>query len=114
MTKYLDRVDARLDDVAGALASSRRRAVLTRLCRGPASTSELAAETGAALPTMHQHLARLRAAGLVTSVKHGRVVTHRADLAPLSELESWIAARRSFWTAQLTALADAMERTDGS
>lgn len=57
----------------------------------------------------HQHLERLRASGLIESAKHGRTVTHSAALAPLEELEAWIATRRSFWTAQLGALADALE-----
>jgi DNA-binding transcriptional ArsR family regulator len=95
--------------VAGVLASPRRRAIVSRLCRGPATTSELAAETGATLPTMQQHLERLRHAGLITSTKAGRTVTHTVDVAPLTELEEWIAARRTFWNAQLTSLANAVE-----
>lgn len=99
-----DRVGA----VAGALAKPHRRAIVTRLCRAPATTSELAAETGVALPTVHQHLERLRSAGLIRSSKDGRTVTHCADLAPMAELESWIAARRAFWSTQLAALADSL------
>lgn len=101
--------EGRIGVVVGALANDRRRAIVSRLCRGPATTSELAAETGVALPTMHQHLERLRSSGLIESAKHGRTVTHRASLAPLEELEAWIATRRSFWTTQLGALADTLE-----
>lgn len=101
-----------LDALAGALSHRRRRAVLTRLCRGPATTSELAAEVGLGLPAMHRHLHRLREAGLVESNKEGRVVTHSVDLAPLRELETWLAERQSFWSGQLDALADALEGGD--
>lgn len=115
MTKYShelpgpERTDDTVGVVAGVLTSPRRRAIVTRLCRGPATTSELAAETGLSLPTMQQHLERLRHAGLITSTKEGRTVTHTAEFAPLAELEEWIATRRSFWNSQLGALADALE-----
>lgn len=113
MTKYsaaeVERVDAVIDAVAGALANPRRRAILSHLCRGPATTSELAEVAGAAMPTMQQHLERLRSAGLITSAKDGRVVTHHADLSPLDDLETWIATRRSFWSTHLDALADLLE-----
>ena len=91
--------------IADALANPRRRAILTRLCRRPATTSELAVHVGASLPTMHQHLDTLRSAGLIHSTKRGRTVTHTADLAPLSVVEDWIGARRGFWQHQLDALA---------
>lgn len=105
--------EERIDLVAGALANPRRRAIVTRLCRGPATTSELADETGTALPTVHQHLERLRASGLIESAKHGRVVTHRVDLSPLGDLEGWIATRRTFWMSQLASLAAAVEDHHG-
>ena len=109
MAKYASREHDRLGAVAAALASGRRRAVVTRLCRGPATTTELADHVGAALPTMHQHLDVLRGAGLIHSAKDGRVVTHTVDLQPLEMMEEWIAVRRSFWTNQLDALGSALE-----
>lgn len=112
MTKYLQLDadhDERVGRVAEALANGRRRATITRLCRGPASTTELADHVGASLPTMHQHLDTLRAAGLVTSTKRGRTVTHVVDLEPLGLIDEWVASRRSFWTAQLDSLAAALE-----
>lgn len=111
MTKYVQ-VSERSDvvgAVAGVLANPRRRAIVSCLCRGPATTSELANEAGVALPTMQQHLERLREVGLITSSKQGRTVSHTVDLAPLAELEDWIATRRLFWNAQLGHLADALE-----
>lgn len=116
MTKYQtgDEVadetqDGSLDRVADAIANERRRAVLSHLCRRPASTTELADVVGASLPTMHQHLDVLRAAGLISSTKRGRTVTHTVDLAPLSVVEDWVATRRSFWEHQLDALATAFD-----
>jgi DNA-binding transcriptional ArsR family regulator len=112
MTKYEAGEDSHLDAVATALANGRRRAAVARLCRGPATTTQLAAHIGAALPTTHQHLEVLREAGLVHSSKHGRTVTHSIDVAPLAVMEEWIAVRRSFWTKQLDALATALEDSE--
>jgi DNA-binding transcriptional ArsR family regulator len=111
MTKYEgDQTDDHtVGLVAGALANPRRRAVITRLCAGAASTSELADHAGTALPTMQQHLEALRTAGLVTSSKHGRTVTHTVVLDPLLVLEDWVATRRLFWSSQLDVLATALE-----
>lgn len=110
MTKYPSdsERDERVGAIAEALSNPRRRRAITRLCRGPATTTELADLVGASLPTMHQHLESLRAAGLIASAKHGRTVTHTVDLAPLSAIEDWIATRRSFWHGQLDALDQAM------
>lgn len=99
--------------VAGALACVHRRTIISRLCRGPATTTELAAEAGRAMPTIHQHLDRLRSAGLVTSVKRGRTVTHTVRTEPMTELHEWIAIRRSFWSLQLESLASALEDDGG-
>ncbi len=93
--------------MADAIASPRRRAVIDRLCVGPATTSELAGVAGAALPTMQQHLAILRDARLIRSEKRGRTVTHVLDPQPFEELEDWLATRRSFWTNHLGDLAAA-------
>src|SRR5690606_16876920 len=52
-----------------ALSDPTRRAMLTRLARGPAPVTELAAPTGLRLPTVMRHLSVLEAAGLVATTK---------------------------------------------
>lgn len=52
--------------VGRALGDPRRVAILERLRAGEASLDELAAEVGLARSTTHHHLARLRAARLIT------------------------------------------------
>lgn len=94
MIKYSDADGGRLDAAFHALSDPRRRAIVTRLCEGPASVSALAAPLGVSLPAVVQHLAVLEGAGLITTAKSGRVRT--CTLAPdaLRAAESWLHARR--------------------
>ncbi len=109
MAKHFGRYDDGLDAVATALAHRGRRQVVARLAGGPATSSELAADLGVALPTLQRHLGVLDAAGLLDSAKSGRVVTHRLRPDPLRELDGWLAARTSFWTHQLDRLEQALD-----
>jgi len=86
-----------LDLVFKALADPTRRAVLERLSRGPASTSELARSFGMALPSFAQHLDALEASGLVTSDKTGRVRTWQLASRSLKAVSRWLDARRRFF-----------------
>ena len=82
------------DAIFHALSDPRRRAIITRLCKGPASVTALATPLGVSLPAVVQHLAVLEGAGLITTIKSGRVRT--CTLAPdaLRSAEAWISARR--------------------
>ena len=104
-------LDDGLDAVATALAHAGRRYVVGRLASAPATSSELAADLGVALPTLQRHLGVLDRAGLLDSRKSGRVVTHRLRPEPLRELDAWLTARTSFWAHRLDALDRALEET---
>jgi DNA-binding transcriptional ArsR family regulator len=93
-----------LDGVFHALADPTRRAVLERLGRGPASTSELARPFDMALPSFLQHLAVLEKSGLVRSQKRGRVRTYRLAPEPMDEVADWLASQRETWTRRLDQL----------
>lgn len=70
--------------VPGALAGvlGRSRALLLTELGSPASTTELAARTDMAVPTVSHHLAALRDAGLATAHRTGRVVLYmRTEVA---------------------------------
>jgi DNA-binding transcriptional ArsR family regulator len=108
-----------LDDAFHALGDPTRRAVVSRLCRGPASVGELAAPFKMALPSFLQHLRVLEDCGLVTSIKVGRVRTCRVNLKPLNALEKWVAEQRLMWERRLdqfdafvTALHKKEQETD--
>jgi DNA-binding transcriptional ArsR family regulator len=59
----------------------RVRAGLLTLLETPASSTELAVRLGVTTPAVNQHLRALRAAGLLTSARHGRSVLYlRSEL----------------------------------
>jgi DNA-binding transcriptional ArsR family regulator len=95
-----------LDAAFQALADPTRRGMVERLSRGPASVSELAAPFAMSLPAIHQHLAVLEGAGLVSSQKQGRVRTCRLEPAAISQAERWLSERRSEWERRLDRLAE--------
>jgi DNA-binding transcriptional ArsR family regulator len=92
---------AALDNVFHALADPTRRAIVQRLCRGPASVSELAKPLTMALPTVLQHLQVLEASRLIRSEKTGRVRTCHLEPAALSSAEHWIGRHRIAWEQRL-------------
>jgi len=84
-----------LDQAFQALADPTRRAVVERLCDGPASVSELAKPFTMTLAGVVQHVQVLEAAGLVRTQKVGRIRTVQIDRAGLRSAEEWLAARRT-------------------
>ncbi|NEA59664.1 helix-turn-helix transcriptional regulator [Streptomyces sp. SID13666] len=63
-------------EVLGLLADRTRLALLERLAEGEADVTTLTEACGVARPSVSQHLARLRLAGLVTTRKDGRRVIY--------------------------------------
>ncbi|SEP77399.1 DNA-binding transcriptional regulator, ArsR family [Loktanella sp. DSM 29012] len=84
-----------------ALADPTRRAVLEQLAGGPKTVTALAAPHPIALPTFMKHLGKLEAAGLVRSVKKGRVRTCHLNTDPLMEAQGWLAWQRAIWERRL-------------
>ena len=101
---------AQLDRAFQALSDPVRRGMLSRLSRGPASVSELAAPLAISLPAVLQHLKSLEASGLVASEKKGRVRTVRLQGETLAGAESWLARRREEWEARLDRFEDHLAR----
>jgi len=94
-----------LDAAFQALTDPTRRAVVERLCDGPASVSELAKPFDMTLAAVVQHIQVLEAAGLVQTQKIGRVRTVQVDPVGLRAAETWLAARRTRVEQQLDRLA---------
>jgi DNA-binding transcriptional ArsR family regulator len=95
-----------LDLVFQALADPSRRAMVERLCQGPASVSELARPLAMSLPAVVQHLQVLQDSGLVRSEKVGRVRTCQIEPAALRTAEKWIVERRTKWERRLDRLGN--------
>jgi ArsR family transcriptional regulator len=64
-------------EVLKTLANPRRLEILHRLAGGPCEVGRLAAELGLSQPNVSQHLAVLRAAGIVEAEREGREVHYR-------------------------------------
>jgi len=89
-----------------ALADPTRRAMLTRLAKGPATVSELAEPTGLRLPTVLRHLGVLEAAGLIATAKDGRVRSCAFQPQALNPLAAWLDDQRRLWEGRLDRLDD--------
>lgn len=97
---------APLDLMFQALSDPGRRVMVERLCRGPASVSELAKPLAMSLPAVVQHLQVLEASGLVRSQKVGRVRTCQIEPRALRTAEQWITERRTMWERRLDRLGE--------
>ncbi len=95
-----------LDLAFQALADPARRAMVERLCDGPASVSELAAPFEMSLSAVVQHIAVLEGAGLIRTAKQGRVRTCQVEPQALRGVEGWINERRLLWERRLDRLGD--------
>ena len=98
-----------VEQVFHALADPTRRAILTRLGRGPQPASALAEPLAITLTAVMQHVQVLERSGLVQSEKVGRVRTCRVRTAGLSVLEQWIREQRSMWENRLDRLGEVLD-----
>lgn len=108
------RHSAALDQVFQALCDPVRRGMVDRLCRGPASVSELAKPLPMTLSAVVQHLQVLEASGLVRTQKVGRVRTCHIEAAALHGAERWFASRRSQWENRFDRLAEYLAEQERS
>jgi ArsR family transcriptional regulator len=63
--------------IARALSDPKRLCVLETLAGGERSVSDLSRDAGCQIPNMSQHLAVLRACGLVTTRRDGNTILYR-------------------------------------
>jgi DNA-binding transcriptional ArsR family regulator len=77
-------------DIFTVIGDARRRRILELLAAKEYSVGQLATELGIAQPSVTQHLAALREAGLVTSEKRGNSSIYTIEREPLIEVKNWI------------------------
>ncbi|MFI5261303.1 MAG: ArsR/SmtB family transcription factor [Candidatus Limnocylindrales bacterium] len=84
-------------DILRTLAHPRRLEILHALARGPLEVGRLAETVGISQPNASQHLAILRAAGVVEAERDGREVRYRladADVMVACDLMRSVLKRR--------------------
>lgn len=112
MAKHSSPDPAALDRGFHALSDATRRAVIARLTKGEASVAELAAPFEMALPSFLQHVKVLEAAGLITTVKQGRVRTCTLAAGRLADLNQWITRHEAVWQGKLDRLGALLDKKD--
>lgn len=101
-----------LPSLLRALADPTRRALYERLCRGEMSVSQLKDDLPVSQPAVSQHLAALKAAGLVNERREGRFAFYRAAPDGLSPLADWIDHQRALWPARVEKLKRLLKEMD--
>ena len=101
---------ARADISFAAISDATRRGVLEQLGHADASITELAERFAMTLTGMKKHVTVLEQAGLVTTVKIGRVRTCKLGGRALDDEAAWIERYRQMWAARFTELDKIVEQ----
>lgn len=101
------------DRIFHALADPSRRAIFESLTHGEAAVRDLTPRFDISQPAVSQHLAALKAAGLVKARREGRCVYYRVQPRGMQPLVDWIAHYRAFWTEHVGRLERLLETMDG-
>jgi DNA-binding transcriptional ArsR family regulator len=100
-------------DVMKALADPTRRGMFERLSRAQElSVSELTELSPVSQGAVSQHLAALKAAGLVSERAEGRRVYYRARPEGLAPLFDWMTHYDGFWRDRFTRLHQVLKEID--
>jgi len=91
------------------LADPTRRAVFERLSAGEMTVSDLRSGFSVSQPAISQHLAALKAAGLVRERRAGRNAYYRQSPEGLAPLSAWVDRYRAFWPERLGRLRDVLK-----
>ncbi len=81
-----------------ALADDTRRGILARLAEGQATVNQLAEPYSMSLQANSRHLQMLERAGLVGRGRSAQRRPSWLEVAPLIEVDEWIATFRGFWS----------------
>jgi DNA-binding transcriptional ArsR family regulator len=110
----MDSIYALQAEVLKTLASPRRLEIIHLLADGPSDVGRLAGELGISQPNASQHLAVMRAAGVVESERMGREVIYRLadpDVVVACGVMRGVLMRR---LARLSEISDRAEADEAS
>ena len=99
-------------DLFRTLADPTRRAVFERLGEGEMSVSDLHSGFSVSQPAISQHLAALKAAGLVSERRAGRNAYYRLRPEGLAPLAGWVDRYRTFWPDRIGKLKELLKDMD--
>jgi DNA-binding transcriptional ArsR family regulator len=92
-----------------ALANPARRTILDELRDGPRTAGDLTRLLQQSRTAASEHLAVLRAAGLVREERQGRYRIYHLQAAGLAEVSGWLKHYEHYWTQRLDALGDLLD-----
>jgi DNA-binding transcriptional ArsR family regulator len=95
-----------------ALGDPSRLAIFESLARQEAPVRDLTAQFRISQPAVSQHLAALRAAGLVTVRRDGRMAYYSVNAAGLKPLKDWLAHYQAFWPERIQRLGALLKEMD--
>ena len=101
--------NSHLDSCFGALSDVTRRGILEQLGRSDASITDLAERFDMTLTGMKKHVSVLEQAGLVSTIKVGRVRTCKVGPQRLEEAMAWLEKYRQLWAARFDELDRVLE-----
>jgi DNA-binding transcriptional ArsR family regulator len=93
-----------------ALADPTRRAILARLALGEASVAELAAPFDITVRAVSKHVGVLEKAGLVARGRDAQRRPSRLQLAPLQDVNEWLAEYRRLWEGRLDRIDGVLDQ----
>ena len=96
--------EARLDATFAALADPTRRAIVSRLCGGDATVSELAEPFAMSLPGISKHLKVLERSGLISRRRDAQFRPCHLEVEVLDGAMEWIGTRRRQWEERFDKL----------
>ena len=105
---------AELNTTFSALADRNRRAVIDLLKEQPRRAGEIADALSLTPPALSRHLRVLRRSGLIHEQgleEDARVRIYRLRKEPFDQLRVWLGEVESFWTGELAAFRDHVERS---
>lgn len=104
-----------LNATLSALADRNRRAVIDLLKEQPRRAGEIAAALSLTPPALSRHLRVLRRSGLVHEQgleEDARVRIYQLRKEPFDQLRAWLEEVETFWTGELAAFRDHVERSN--